>query len=393
MKTYKWIFLVLVAGVFAGCSGDSEPELIGDWLKQSTKEGSGVGFASSFVIGDKGYVACGFGGVGRVQLKDVYAFDHTVNPDVKGGGEWTQKADFPGIGRQKAVGFSLTVDGKTYGFVGTGYDGDETALKDFWRYDPDKDRTNENAEIGPDYEYPDGEHPWEQIAPLPRTAKARSGAIAFTLEKEGRGFGYVGFGFTEYSDNRQYLLDMWEFDPKGTTVGDNGETLFGQWKVAPAGKEKRGGASVFVLNNKAYICNGENNSSNVRDFWVFDGYQWEQKRTMWNANPDEDFDDDYNVLPRANGVAYVAMVNGQLRGHIVGGKTNSSNWEYDHIEDLWVQRTYFYNNQYKESREGMISFSFPDGKAFVGMGRGGSQYLDDLWEFFPMVDDYIYNDF
>ena len=393
MKTYRWIFLVLVAGIFAGCGSDSEPELVGDWQKRATKEGSGVCFAASFVIGDKGYVACGYNSY-KDRLREVHAFDHTVNPNVLSGGRWAQMADFPGIPRQQAVGFSLPVNGKTYGFVGTGWDGNETDLKDFWRYDPDKDRTNENSEIGPDYKYPEGEHPWEAIAPLPAAALSRRGAIAFSLEKEGKWFGYVGFGFSDYP-RVEYLLDLWKFDPEGTTVGDDGEVLFGSWTKAESGTTKRSGAAVFVLDNEAYICSGENTSSSVSDFWVFDGDNWTSRRLMNNSNPNEDYDDDYGGLPRANGVAYVVNVEGQLRGHIVGGKagTNASNWEYDHTADLWVQRTSFINFNKRESRQGMISFSFPDGKAFVGMGNSGTQYFDDLWEFIPMIEDYIYDDY
>ena len=383
MKTYRWIFLVLMAGFFAGCGGDSEEELVGDWQRRALKEGSGVSYAASFVIGDKGYVACGYSGY-RVQVKEVHAYDHIA--DV-----WSRMADFPGQGRQQAVGFSLTTGGKTYGFVGTGWDGDQTTLKDFWRYDPAKDRTNETSEIGPNYQYPDGEHPWEAIAPLPESADSRCGAIAFSLEKNGKMFGYVGFGFKDYP-SKLYMLDLWEFDPEGETI-DNGKILFGRWTKTVNATTKRSHAAVFIIDNKAYVCTGKNASANISDFSVFDGYSWDTRRPMNNVNQDEDFDDDYTALPRSAGVAYVVKVYGdEKRGHIVGG--TSTNWEYDHVSDLWTQVTSFYNNQNgKQNRDGMISFSFQDGRAFVGLGKRGVEDCDDLWEFIPRIDDYIYDDY
>ena len=161
-----------------------------------------------------------------------------------------------------------------------------------------------------------------------------------------------------------------------------------------------------MVDNKAYVCVGEEPTL-ITDFWRFDPNapektQWTKLRQMSNANPDEDYDDDYATLARAYGVSYVVDVDGKLRGHIVGGKAGSSghtNWEYDHTPedqggDLWVRRTSFYNNSFNETREGMISFSFPiTGRAFAGMGKRGATYLDDMWEFIPLIDDNIYKDY
>ena len=192
-----------------------------------------------------------------------------------------------------------------------------------------------------------------------------------------------------------YLNDLWRFDPDGSTSG-----LSGSWtEIIGYGGWKREGAAVFVIENKAYICNGKT-SYDVTDFWVFDpdgalagNPLWSQKRTMANSNQEEDYDDDYGGLARSYGVAYVVDVAGQPRGHIVGGSKNS-NWEYDHDNDLWTQRTKFWNHGQGNAREGMVSFSFPaTGKAYVGMGRSGtvSDY-DDLWEFFPLLEDDPYQD-
>jgi len=376
MNTYKWFFLMLVAGIVAGCQKDSEAELVGDWQSRATFEGSGRSHCATFVIGNKGYVVGGTNGT-SVLRNEVYEYDHIANA-------W--KSDlrpFPGIARQQAVGFSL--NGKGYvgtgwGWIGSGKEAELQTLRDFWKYDPTNDA-------------------WIEVAPLPKEAKIRRGAIAFSLQVNNKWYGFVGCGYTDVPD-KEYLLDFWQFNPDGTTVDDNGDSWEGAWtKVYGYSGKKRLGAAVFVLDNKAYICNGENPSS-VFEFLRFDpnaseSEKWIKLRTMADANKDEDYDDDYGTLARAFGVAYVVNVDGQLRGHIVGGNKNgSANWEYDHREDLWVQRTSFINNQSnKSSREGMISFSFPEtGRAFVGLGRATPAYNDDLWEFIPLIDDDVYSD-
>jgi hypothetical protein len=45
---------------------------------------------------------------------------------------WTQKADFGGIGREGAVGFSIG----SKGYIGTGVDDSYSYKKDFWEYTP-----------------------------------------------------------------------------------------------------------------------------------------------------------------------------------------------------------------------------------------------------------------
>ena len=368
----------MLAGVFVACGSDSEEELLGDWQRRATVEGSGLAHSASFVIGDKGYICCGTNGnQGALQLgrKEVFVFDHLA---TGGRGSWERLQDFPGARRQQAVGFSAN----GFGYMGTGWDGNETVMKDFWRYNPATDV-------------------WDSIAPLPE--QARRGAIAFslTLNENDTEYGYVGMGYTDYPD-KYYLLDLWQFDPTGTTPCENGgDPLHGKWtKVQNYGGVKRSGAVAFVLNNKAYICTGDNPNA-ATDFWMFDpngNTLWTKLRNMNNANPDEDYDDDYLTLARSYGVAFTAPVNGELRGHIAVGNNSFTVWEYDHVLDLWTERTSFFNYAAKQTRRGAIAFSFPKSnpnasRAFVGLGLSGtSAYQDDLWEFFPLLEDYVYED-
>ena len=389
MKTFKWFFLILVAGILVSCQKSSEEELVGDWQYRAYFQGYPRAHAASFVIGDIGYVIGGSWGT-RALYRDVWAFNHTGGGiDKRTGlttGTWDELKSLPEgvVARQQAVGFSLN----GYGYMGTGlsYDADaeEVFRKDFWRYDPQKDE-------------------WEEVAPLPANAKGRRAAIAFSLKTGNTEYGYVGFGYDgEFGDN--YLADFWQFDPDPNIRDDQGR--MGKWTpISGYGGPKRGGATVFVVNNRAYISTGRDTQGTGKcvDFWMFDpnlaeADRWTVLRKTNNANPDEDYDDDYGTIQRAYGVGYVAMVGSELRGHIVGGNTNGSiNWEYNHNEDLWTQRTKFINNAGKTSpREGMISFSFPEtGRGYVGLGRSSgttSTTYDDMWEFIPLVDDYIYDD-
>ena len=382
MKTYKWFFLILVSGIFYSCPGTSEEELVGDWQKRQTYLKNGCAFATSFVIGDKGYVIGGWNGTNTLR-REMLEFDHTAG--IEGGWKVLPLLPTHIPARHQAVGFSL----KGKGYMGTGWaylgTENETTLRDFWQFDP---RYNS----------------WEEVAPLPAEAETRRGAIAFSLNVGGKEYGFVGCGYTGEPD-KAYLSDFWKFDPEGTTDGKIGKWTPLEDEHDRYRGEKRSGAVVFVIENKAYICAGEKPTNNY-DFWMFDpnadkNKQWEKKRSMNNSNPDEDYDDDYGSLGRAFGVSYVVSVGGKLRGHIVGGKTGSgyTNWEYNHDSlsengDLWVQRTNFCNNRNNLTRQGMISFSFPStGRAFVGLGISGGTPYDEMWEFIPLIEDYTYDDY
>ncbi|MDR3094058.1 MAG: hypothetical protein LBU62_05385, partial [Bacteroidales bacterium] len=141
MKTVKRFFLGLTVVLVAACSGDSEEELIGNWVKQgvSVFGGPGRAYTSTFVIDGKGYVCAGRNGY---RYSDGFGRrDMWVGTPVEENGRcsWVNTFDsLPvGKGRYQAVGFS--VGGK--GYIGTGWNGDETVMKDFWEYDPAKSGT------------------------------------------------------------------------------------------------------------------------------------------------------------------------------------------------------------------------------------------------------------
>ncbi len=98
------------------------------WSQRADFPGAARSLAVGFSIGDKGYVGTGYNGGDR---RDFWEYDPET--DV-----WTQKADFGGVGRRSAVGFSMG----NKGYIGTGLrEGFHglSQLKDFWEYDPATD--------------------------------------------------------------------------------------------------------------------------------------------------------------------------------------------------------------------------------------------------------------
>src|SRR5580704_1250059 len=114
MKKIQWIaaasFLTLSFLFLPSCNS-STTTITGNWLKSIAYGGLTRSGAFQFTIGSKAYVGLGYGGVNGIQyLTDSWVFDVD-------GGNWSQLATFPGIGRELSVSFSL--GGK--GYVGTGY--------------------------------------------------------------------------------------------------------------------------------------------------------------------------------------------------------------------------------------------------------------------------------
>jgi len=249
------------------------------------------------------------------------------------GDYWMRKADFPGIPRSGAVGFEL--NGK--GYLGTGYDGNDE-LKDFWQYDPVLDK-------------------WTQKADFAGTA--RYGAVGFSVS----GKGYIGTGY-----DGSELKDFWSYNDTADT-----------WELSIGfGGEKRKDATVFVIGNTAYLGSGIHNGAYENDFYSFDGIT-----QTWTRLKDlDDEDEDYSIL-LSSGVSFA--LNG--KGYFVTGESGGltrENWEYDPLTDVWEEQP----NYEGTARQDASAFTFAN-KAFVLMGRSGSYYFDDIWEYRPdeIVED------
>ena len=129
-RLFLGIALLSATLLCGGCMEDDEYTQ-GVWRRMSDFDGVARSGASSFTIGNKGYICCGYRGSNKDYLKDLWMYDIDGN-------YWTQCADMPAeaVGRHKAAAFAL--DGK--GYVTTGAQRDEPDfLADTWEYDPEAD--------------------------------------------------------------------------------------------------------------------------------------------------------------------------------------------------------------------------------------------------------------
>ncbi len=327
-KNLILFILAILPVVLLSCSDDDD-DLIGKWYKKSNLDGKARAHASSFVIGDHGYVLCGFDGKNR--MSDCYKYDMRQN-------YWIKIADFPGTPRQDAAAFAI--NGK--GYLGMGYDGSDS-YSDFYEYDP---TTNT----------------WQQIEDFP--LEARYDAVAFSVG----GKGYVGAG---YSGN--YEKTFASYDPQT-----------GKWEqIKSIGGSKRRGASSFVINDIAYVVGGKDNGELVSDFWAFDYKtgEWTEKRTIISDDDDDDYDDDYDIV-REYGVTFVIDGCGYYASGIASAlRTNV--WKYYPETDLWENVAKFKGTH----RQNAVGFSNGE-MGFVTTGKSSSYYLDDIWE----INPYEYDD-
>ena len=278
------LLLTMFSVITVSCSNDDEDEdLMGKWYRVSDFDGLARGEATSFTIGNKGYLTGGYDA--RKHLNDLWEYDMELD-------FWTQKASFPGTSRSSSTAFS--VGGK--GYFGTGYDG-KNYYNDFWEYNP-----STNA--------------WSSKKDYP--GSARNDAIAFGLSDKG----YLGSGY-----DGNYLKDFYCYDPQTDT-----------WEqIVSLGGSKRRGAACFVINDIAYVCSGFNNGEYVKDFWKYDPSQkrWIQLRDITDTS-DATYDNKYNSITRIYGVAFV--IDGQAYLTCGGAPDLRSNtWKYSPTNDLWEE--------------------------------------------------------
>lgn len=321
IKKSSILFLSVMAMIFSGCdnSDDDDDDEYGNWVESSTFDGNSRSNSVSFTIGTKGYLVTGYDG--DDYLSDIWEYNSEDD-------YWSQKADFPGTARSGAVGFSI--NGK--GYMGTGYDGDDE-LNDFWEYNPVMDEWTQKADF---------------------TGTARYGAIGFSIGTDG----YIGTG---YDGSEQ--KDFWKYNVSTDT-----------WEQAVGfGGQKRKDASVFVIDDVAYIGLGINDGSYEEDFYSFDGTNWTR---LSDLDDDDDDDDDYDIL-LSSGAGFSLNGKGYITTGIYGTLTTES-WEYTPSTDTWEELPVFEGS----ARQNASAFTFGT-KAYVLMGRSGSYYFDDVWEFRP----------
>lgn len=97
-----------------------------NWIQKADFGGIERVDAIGFSIGTKGYIGTGRNSLTAAEYVDFWEFDPSTN-------SWSQKADFGGGARHDAVGFSIN----NKGYVGTGVNvNGPVFFNDFWEYDP-----------------------------------------------------------------------------------------------------------------------------------------------------------------------------------------------------------------------------------------------------------------
>ncbi|MDR1860850.1 MAG: galactose oxidase [Bacteroidales bacterium] len=343
--------MVAMAVALLSCNNDDE-DLVGNWIKVGDFGGIKRSEAIVATVDDKVYVGFGWsqadGDKNGRRLRDLWSFDGRTWINV------VKDADAPLAARSEAVSFVI---GKKI-YIGTGFDGNQK-LSDFWSYDTQTGQ-------------------WEQIDDFP--GGIRIGAVAFTLTVNGKQTGFVGTGYgTDIASGTEdkYLNDIWRYDE---STG---------WSALQASTYpvKVRDASVFIIDNKAYVVGGRSNSSTStmgdNNFAYFDGTEWHELRKISDAT-DESYDDDYsgggttgNYIVRNNAVAFA--VDG--KGYLATGTSKADVWEYTVSTDLWIEKTAFEGY----SRAGAVAFVL-NGIPYVATGRSSSTDYDDVWIFQPNAE-------
>ena len=315
----KLLGLAIIAIIFTGCSDDDDDTEFGNWVERSVFDGIPRSNAIGFVINNKGYMGTGYDG--DDYLNDFWEYD--IQDDY-----WVQKADFPGKERSSAIGFATN----SKGYVGIGFDGD-IELEDFWEYDPNTNMWNQKANFKGGF---------------------RRGAVGF----EANGLGYVGTGYDGKNDKK----DFWKYDPS-----------IDEWsELIGFGGKKRRDATSFEINNKIYLGTGISNGLYIDDFWEFD-----PNSETWKRLKDLNEEDEYAIL-RSNAVSFTIDGLGYIATGYNAGALGSI-WAYDPVLDEWEGLVTEFEAY---PRQDAVSFN-SNNKAFVLLGRSGSLYFDDVYEFFP----------
>ncbi len=195
--------------------------------------------AVGFSIGSKGYIGTGWYYDGSTQYfnKDFWEYDPTANT-------WTQKADFGGIGRVMAVGFSIG----SKGYIGTGWDVSPSP-SDFWEYDPTANTWTQKADFG---------------------GTARDRAVGFSIGTKG----YIGTGYNEDSDSD--IKDFWEYNPGPSPLyGDFGSG--GLWVWNGIAWSQVNAVSPNHMVASGLIFYGDFGSGGL---WQWDGTAWSEVNTV-----------------------------------------------------------------------------------------------------------------
>jgi len=238
------------------------------WEQIANFPGTPRNSAVSFVISDEGYVGLG---TGKEPDGNNFSDFYKYNPIT---GEWISIANFQGIGRHSAASFAIN----NCGYVATGWWGPNVGTSvpqitnEVWKYEPYSNQWtqitnfpessymavgfnigNEGYIYNYNKLYKFENNSWIQL-PAPSLTAWEN--VAFSIGN----LAYFGLGMPHQVDGTNRL---YEYDPISFTTAI-------KWMSYD---DRRWGASVFVIENRAYIIGGatyDNSVIALNDVWEFD---------------------------------------------------------------------------------------------------------------------------
>ena len=320
MKTHPHILAIVIA---VG-SIDSYAQNI--WTQKADFGGVARGYAVGFSIGNKGYIGTGNNFSNH---RDFWEYDSAT-------GVWTQKADFGGTARLAATGFSIG----SKGYIGTGCTNESGCVpgtrglkNDFWEYNPSANSWTRKADF---------------------KGEQRMFSVGFSIG----GKGYIGTGLDREANIT--VNDLWEYDPATDS-----------WtQKANVGGPPRHSSVGFSIGSKGYIGAGNDNTSYRKDFWEYDPVAdaWTEKA-------------DFSGEARAFAAGFSIGNKGYIgTGNGTGGETSFLRdfYEYDPAADAWTRKADFGGT----GRYYATGLSI-DGKGYIGTGYSNFVFTKDFWEYTP----------
>ena len=327
MYIYRFLSFFLLVFLFLGCSNETEspyPDI--NFQKIAGLPGTGRASAVAFALNGKGYVTLGRSVDRSDSLKDCWQYDPVSD-------SWAKKAAFPGIARVKATAAVLNGKAYV-GLGFNRYEGAYSGgtLQDFWMYDPVADHWSRKADFpstatdacvsfvwnnsiyvgagfnGSAYtnefwKYNPEQDSWLRLKDFPAWARM----CAVLCADENHVYFGTGYRFVDYNDWWEYFptTDSWA---RRKDIPDNGRVTSVGFSIANryfiasgrhwGGTQTGGGvlsnvmeydaiqntwykrgdipggarenAVCFVINDKAYIGQGESDTAILNDFWSFE---------------------------------------------------------------------------------------------------------------------------
>lgn len=339
MKQSLLVTLVLLTFVLLGCKED---EYYGNWAKVSILNGSGRANSAVFTIGENVYL---IGGDGYYYVPVCYNSTWVYNSlDMS----WLETDTLPCSPRTNGVAFSL--DGKGYYCGGVDIEGN--SYDDLYEFDPTKPVGSRWTLLDSD-PYPGGEF--------------HSG-LAFAAN----GYGYVGTGYTR---KLGVSSEYYKFDPS--------KPAGSRWAaVNTPGSQKRYSATVFVIDDKAYIIGGRHNGNKIEVFECFNAMTDEMSVISDNMSKDYNID----VLCRYSASAFSIGGRGYLTcGIKSSGEVMRDTWEYTPDVDKGKGAWQLMGDFEGPTRYGSSACAVGEyGYIFCGQnGRNSTSFKDDVWRFSP----------